>query len=112
MPYKIFIICMIAVLLFPYYSLASLDEDRIKERIVQAADIWFNPGPTVTMEDMLNSLFQFLDIAGSITTATEYKKDINYRIEVAKELFEEDSIFNEKARQYLSFAYRMMTNGK
>ena len=30
----------------------------------------------------------------------------------AKDLLQRDSIFNDKARQYLSFAYRMMTNGK
>ena len=30
---------------------------------------------------------------------------------VAQYLFKNDSIFNDKARQYLSFAYRMLTGG-
>jgi hypothetical protein len=109
---KIIVLFLIPIVLFSSNTTLCTEKENIKDKIIQAVDIWFNPGPSVKMENMLDSLFQLLDIAGSITTAVEYKEDINYRIDVAKELFKEDSIFNEKARQYLSFAYRMMTNGK
>jgi predicted GNAT family N-acyltransferase len=33
-------------------------------------------------------------------------------MDVAKDLFQKESMFNEKARQYLLLAYRQMTNGK
>ena len=31
---------------------------------------------------------------------------------MAKKLFKETSLFNDKARQYLALSYRMMTNGQ
>jgi hypothetical protein len=43
---------------------------------------------------------------------SKYNAEIKDRVNIAKDLFEKDSIFNDKARQYLSFAYRMMTEGK
>ena len=82
-----------------------------KTKINEACDVFFNPSASPTQENIKSSLSQLLDIAASITTS-EYKDDIKYRIDVAKELFKDDSLFNEKARQYLSFAYRMMTNGQ
>jgi len=87
----------------------SFEDTKIK--INAACDVFFNPGASPTQENIVSSLSQLLDIAASITTS-EYKDDIKDRIEVAKELFKDDSLFNEKARQYLSFAYRMMTNGQ
>lgn len=83
-----------------------------KAKIIEASEVLFNPEAGPTQDNILDSLFQLLDVSASITTATEYKDDIEYRIDVAKELFKDDSLFNEKARQYLSFAYRMMTNGQ
>ena len=83
-----------------------------KAKIIEATEVLFNPDVGPTQDNILDSLFQLLDVSASITTAAEYKDDIEYRIDVAKELFKDDSLFNEKARQYLSFAYRMMTNGQ
>jgi len=82
-----------------------------KTKINVACDVFFNPSASPTQENIVSSLSQLLDIAASITTS-QYKDDIKYRNDVAKELFKEKSLFNEKARQYLSFAYRMMTNGQ
>jgi uncharacterized protein YdeI (YjbR/CyaY-like superfamily) len=53
-----------------------------------------------------------LGLVGAMTPANQYRQEILSRIATAKELMEKDSIFNDKARQYLSFAYRMMTDGK
>ena len=90
----------------------SMGLEDTKAKIVDATGVLFNPDAGPTKNNILDSLFQLLDVSASLTTATEYKDDIKYRIDVAKELFKDDSLFNEKARQYLSFAYRMMTNGQ
>ncbi len=57
-------------------------------------------------------MVELLDAAVSLTRESQYGQEIKYHIDVAKELFLKTSLFNEKARQYLSFAHRMMTGGK
>jgi hypothetical protein len=111
MPKKTLVVCVVSLLFVLSLSRGDFVQEDIKIQIVEAADVWLNPKPSVTMEDRLGSLSKLLDIAASITTS-EYKDDIQYRVDVAKELFRDDSMFNDKARQYLSFTYRMMTNGQ
>lgn len=65
-----------------------------------------------TMETMTDSLTQLLDVVVTLTSASQYRDEIGHHVEVAKDLIKKQSLFNEKARQYLSFAYRMVTNGK
>ncbi len=84
-----------------------------KARIEGAAGVFLGPAdPSITKAKILNALLELLDITASLTPESQYKADIKYRIDVAKDLFQKESMFDEKARQYLSFAYRMMTNGK
>jgi len=109
---KAFILPVIIIMLISTLSAALIEQKDTKTKILEACEVLFNPNASPTKEKILDSLFQLLDVAASITTASEYKDEIKYRIDVAKELFKDDSLFNEKARQYLSFAYRMMTNGQ
>jgi len=109
---KAFIMPVIIIMLVSTLSAALIEQKDTKTKILEASKVLFNPNASPTKDKILDSLFQLLDVAASITTASEYKDDIKYRIDVAKELFKDDSLFNEKARQYLSFAYRMMTNGQ
>jgi hypothetical protein len=39
-------------------------------------------------------------------------EDIRYRIDVARDLIQKTLLFNDMARQYLSFAHRMTSGGK
>ncbi|UCE39885.1 MAG: hypothetical protein JSV17_10385 [Candidatus Aminicenantes bacterium] len=89
---------------------ALRDEQDPKTRIIEASNSLFSP--SATKETLVNSLFQFLDVVVTLTSTSQYKDEISQRIDVAKELIENDSLFNDKARQYLSFAYRMITNGQ
>jgi len=109
---KAFIMPVIIIMLISTLSADLIEQKDTKTKILEACEVLFNPDASQTKDKILDSLFQLLDIAASITTASEYKDEIKYRIDVAKELLKEDSLFNEKARQYLSFAYRMMTNGQ
>ena len=63
-------------------------------------------------ERIVGALVELLDITKSLTRESQYNSEIRHRIDVAKDLFQKESIFNEKARQYLSLAYRMLTDGQ
>lgn len=109
---KAFILSVIIIMLISTLSVALIELKDAKTEIFEASGVLFNPNASPTKDKILDSLFQLLDVAASMTTASEHKEEIKYRIDVAKKLFKDDSLFNEKARQYLSFAYRMMTNGQ
>ena len=84
-----------------------------KARIKDASSIFLGAvNPSVTSAQVLKSILELLDITAALTPESQYKTDIRYRIDVAKDLFQKESMFNEKARQYLSLAYRQMTNGR
>ena len=90
----------------------ALPEDT-KARIKEASSIFLGAAdPSITSARIMKSILELLDITAALTPESQYKTDIQYRINVAKDLFQKESIFNEKARQYLSLAYRQMTNGK
>ncbi len=109
---KALIMPVIIVMLISSFSAALVEPKDTKAKILEACEVFFNPNASPTQDNIVHSLSQLLDIAASITSAYEYKDKIKYRIDVAKKLFKDDSLFNEKAHQYLSFAYRMMTNGQ
>ncbi len=88
-------------------------QDETRDRIAKATNtLTGQAGAAVTMKGIVDALSELLDVSAVLTPDNQYKKDIHYRIGVAKDLMRDGSIFDDKARQYLSFAYRMMTNGK
>jgi hypothetical protein len=100
-------------LLFVFLSGATTPSEDTKAKIKEASSTFLSAAdPSVTSARILKSILKLLDIAAALTPESQYKTDIQYRIDVAKDLFQKESIFNEKARQYLSLAYRQMTNGK
>jgi len=96
-----------------FLSGAIVPKQDTKARIKEASGIFFDAAdPSITPARILKSILELLDITVVLTPESQYKKDIQYRIDVAKDLFQKESMFNEKGRQYLSLAYRQMTNGK
>ncbi len=81
-----------------------------KARIVEASGVLF--GTSATKEILVNSLAQLLDVVVELTSASQYREEINQKISISKDLIKNQSLFNEKARQYLSLAYRMISNGQ
>jgi hypothetical protein len=91
----------------------AADSDDYKSRILDATNTLVGPpDPSMTQEKIAGTLAKILDLAVELTPDNQYKPEIKSRIEIAKDLITKSSIFNDKARQYLSFAYRMMTDGK
>jgi len=102
-----------AALLFTLPSEIMIGSQDPKARIKEASSVFLQAADqSITKAKILNALLELLDISVSLTRESQYGAEIKYRIDVAKDLLQKDSIFNDKARQYLSFAYRMMTNGK
>ena len=83
--------------------------EDIEKRIVDASGRIF--GPDTSREQIVDSLVEFLDITLSLTASSKYRDEIKHHIEVAKDLFKNSSIFNDKARQYVALTYRMVTEG-
>ena len=87
-----------------------LDVQDPKARIVEASKVLVNTSPT--KETLVNSLIQLLDVVVTLSSTSPYRDEISQRIDVAKDLIKNESLFNDKARQYLSFVYRMITSGQ
>ena len=82
-------------------------------RIREASRVFVaSPDPHVTSAQVRQSLLALLDIISAVCPESQYQAEIRNRLGIARELIETDAIFNDKARQYLSFAYRMMTDGR
>jgi len=100
---------LLAAIFLIFLSGTLSGEEDTEARIIKASDELFDP--TISKEKMVSSLIEFLDIAISLTASSKYADEIKHHIDVAKDLFKNSSIFNEKAHQYISLAYRMITDG-
>jgi len=102
------------VILLAAVPLAAIAEaEDSKARIKAAAGVLLGgPNQNTTQAMIVNALTDLLDVTVTLTRRSPYASDIKARIDVAKDLLRKTSLFNDKARQYLSFAHRMMTGGK
>ena len=97
------------VVIFTSVLWGLVDTEDIESRITKASDKLF--APATSKEQMVDSLIEFLDITLSLTASSKYRDEIKHHLDVAKDLFKNSSIFNDKARQYVSLSYRMVTEG-
>ena len=104
----LWVLIVMAAFFTPSSGILSGAED-IETRIVNASSRMFSPN--TSREQIVDSLVDFLDITLSLTASSKYRDEIKHHIEVAKDLFKNSSIFNDKARQYAALAYRMVTEG-
>lgn len=102
------------VLLLAAPALAAGAQDPPQAERIRAASalLLSPPSPSVTQAAIVNAMVDLLDVTVSLTRESQYGQGIKERIDVAKDLMQKTSMFNEKARQYLSFAYRMTSGGK
>ena len=107
---KISSFLIIMTFLFACSSGDFVDSEDTKTRIVDATNAMFNA--QTSMETMIRSLVEFLDVVIDLNSTSKYKDEIKHHLDVAKDLIQNTSLFNDKARQYMSFAYRMITNGQ
>lgn len=105
---------LLLVLLLAAPALAAGAQDPPQAERIRAASalLLSPPSPSVTQAAIVNAMVDLLDVTVSLTRESQYGQGIKERIDVAKDLMQKTSMFNEKARQYLSFAYRMTSGGK
>jgi hypothetical protein len=101
-----------ALVLLVLMSATAAAQDS-RARIKAASSVFLSPpDPGVTQAAMVSAMVELLDVTVSLTRESQYAQDIKSRIDVAKDLFLKTSLFNDKARQYLSFAHRMTSGGR
>ncbi len=67
--------------------------------------------PDASASAVKAALGETLEATLLILPKTDYAEEFRSKIEVARKLFEETSFFNEKARQYIGLAYRLVAGG-
>jgi len=88
-------------------------QDDARSRIISATSTLLGRQDSPpTMETIVGAVLGLLDLSADVTPDNQYKAEIQDRIAVAKDRIRDLSLFDDKARQYLSFAYRMMTGGR
>jgi hypothetical protein len=91
---------VVTLLLAFVSSAATLGEQDPKARIKAAAGILVGPpNAATTQAALLGSLLDLLDVTVVLTRQSQYASEIKSRIDIAKELFQNTSLFNDKARQ-------------
>jgi hypothetical protein len=106
---RAFISILVLILSCSSLSMACIQTSDTQDTIVKVSDAFFKG--TIGMEEIADYLNMLLDTAVSLSKTSQYHDKIEYNVGVAQDLLKNDSIFNDKARQYLSFAYRMLTGG-
>jgi hypothetical protein len=97
----------------PDVAVGLLVQDDVKDRITSATNtLTGRQDSPPTMETIVAAVVELLDLSAGVTPDNQYKSEIQNRIVVARDRIKDLSLFDDKARQYLSFAYRMMTDGR
>lgn len=94
-------------------SAAPVAAQDAQARIKAASAVLLGPpDPALTQADVMKALVELMDVAVFISGESPYAQEIHNRINIARDLMMKTSIFNDKARQYVSFAHRMLSGGK
>ena len=113
MSLSVLCLMIVAGMTVPNHSPRPLVQDDVKNRIISATNAMMGRGDSPpTMETIVGAVVELLDLSAAVTPDNQYKAEIQSRIAVAQDLIRDESLFHDKARQYLSFAYRMMTDGR
>ncbi len=87
-------------------------QDSLRSRLVAATNTLMGRGAAPPdLRDFERGVRGLMDLAAAITPENQYQAEIQRLLAVARDRVRDFSLFDAKARQYTSFAYRMMTNG-
>lgn len=104
---------VLAGLMLAGVSATAVAQDDMRSRLVKATNTLMGRGPTPPdLGTFIGTVQELMDLAASITPENQYKAEIQRLLAVARDRLRDNTLFDAKARQYVSFAYRMMTNGR
>ena len=69
-------------------------------------------GNAASQEELVQALAQLIDCASILSAESKYAAEIKIQLDIAKTEITQKSLFSDKGRQKLAFAYRMFTEGK
>ncbi len=69
-------------------------------------------GSQASQDAILKALNEILEASLMIMPKTADSDEFESRVEIAEQMLEERGLFNLKSRQYLGFAYRLVSAGK
>jgi hypothetical protein len=82
----------------------------IEKSIEQASKVLL--GASASQPEIVQALSQLLDCAAVLSESSQYADEIKNQLDIAKNEITKKSLFSDKGRQKLAFAYRMLTNGE
>lgn len=68
--------------------------------------------PDFSRDEITRALAEALDATLLIVPESEYAAELKSRVATVRKMFVEGALFEDKARQYLGLAYKMVTGGK
>ena len=69
-------------------------------------------GGSASQAEIVQALTQLIDCAAVLSENSKYADEIKTQLDIAKNEFSQKSLFSDKGRQKLAFAYRMLTDGQ
>ncbi|NTU51537.1 MAG: hypothetical protein HGA94_03755 [Candidatus Aminicenantes bacterium] len=97
-------------LLLAAIPVLAVPEDSLEAKIGRARAVVL--GPEGSREAIAKALVDVLDASLLILPKTDYAEEFRSRVETVKKMFEDGALLEEKVRQYLGFAYKMVSGGK
>lgn len=88
----------------------AVPEDSLEAKIGRARAVVL--GPEGSREAITKALVDVLDATLLILPKTDYAGEFRSRVDTVKTMFEDGALFEDKARQYLGLAYKMVSGGK
>ncbi|HDT14292.1 MAG TPA: hypothetical protein ENO03_08060 [Candidatus Aminicenantes bacterium] len=68
--------------------------------------------PHFSRDAVTSALADALSASLLILPETDYAEDFRARVETVRKMFDDETLFSDKGRQYLGFAYMMVSGGK
>jgi hypothetical protein len=88
----------------------AVPEDAAEAKIGRARNVLMTPD--AGREAIAKALAEVLDASLLILPKTDYAEEFRSRVGTVKKMFDDGALFEDKARQYLGLAYKMVSGGK
>ena len=107
---SLFIVAVVFIFIFMTKTETAGESLDVEAQIEQATQVLL--GDSASREQIVQALSQLIDCAAILSKKSKYGEEIKSTLDIAKNEFKNESLFSDKGRQKLSFAYRMLTNGQ
>jgi len=100
---------VVLVFVFLLQTKSSGEIPDVESQIREATHMLL--GNAASQEELVQALAQLIDCAAILSAESKYTAEIKTQLDIAKTEITQKSLFSDKGRQKLAFAYRMFTEG-